>query len=332
MLVDRVASGLVERGWSVTLLCAGPVGERPYTVVKNGGRFSQYLRAPFVWHRLRRADVVIDVSNGIPFFATLWQRRPVICLVHHVHGKQWRDVFPAPLAAFGWFLERRVVPKLYRRFWSISPSTSASLVILGIDSNRIREITNGADVSPYRADSNQRSATPLFVVISRLVPHKGVDRVLHAWREVQLQLGGELVVIGDGPIRAELEALATPGTRFLGYVSEDVKADVLRRSWALVHGAHHEGWGIVVMEAASIGVPTLAFEVRGIRDAVVDGSTGLLASDQAHLAELWLRFGRDPNLQKELSQNGWERASAMSWSAAVESVAEMVEAVAAGTW
>jgi glycosyltransferase involved in cell wall biosynthesis len=332
VVVDRVARGFLARGWTVSLLCAGPVGSRPYRVVKNGGRFSQYLRAPFAWQRLGDVDVVIDVSNGIPFFAPVWQRRPTICLVHHVHGAQWRDVLPRPLAAVGWFLERRIVPRVYRRFWSVSPSTSEGLRGLGVPADHIREIFNGIDVDPVSPAMNSRSTQPLFVAIARLMPHKGVDRVLDAWQAVGPTIGGELVIIGDGPLRNELEARRVPATRFLGHVSDEVKLETLRRSWALVHGAHHEGWGMVVMEAAAVAVPTLAFAVPGVRDAVLDGATGLLAGDEAQLRQHWLRLATDPALRDALGAAALERARSMSWDAVSELAAEMVEAVASGEW
>jgi glycosyltransferase involved in cell wall biosynthesis len=332
VVVDRVAKGFLDRGWTVSLLCAGPIGARPYRVVANGGRFSQYLRAPFAWRRVGHVDVVIDVSNGIPFFAPLWQRRPTVCLVHHVHADQWRDVLPRPLAAIGWFLERRIVPKVYRRFWSVSPSTSAGLRGLGIPADRIREIFNGIDVDSIAGAADHRSVEPLFVVIARLVPHKGVDRVLDAWQAVGPTIGGELVVIGEGPLRSELEARGVPATRFVGHVSDELKLETLRKSWALVHGAHHEGWGIVVMEAAAVGIPTLAFTVPGVRDAVVDGTTGLLADNGAELGEHWLRLAADASLRETLGRNALERARSMSWDAVAELAAEMVEAVASGAW
>ena len=331
-MVDEIARGFVELGWQVSLLCAGPVGPRPYTVVENGGRYSQYLRAPFVWHRLRRADVVIDVSNGIPFFSSLWQRRPTICVMHHVHDRQWNDVFPAPVAVIGRFIERRVVPRVYRRFWSISPSTTQALRGLGIDPERIREVTSGIDVDVLRPEPGDKSVAPLFLVISRLVAHKGIDRVLRAWREVGAQTGGELVVIGDGPLLGELQAMGTPATTFLGFVSNEVKEDYLTRCWTLVHGAHHEGWGIVIMEAAGRGTPTLAFDASGVRDAVVDGSTGLLARDHDRFVASWLQLAQDDELREELGHKAWERASAMSWASAVQAVAGLVEDAADGSW
>ena len=280
----------------------------------------------------RGVDVVIDVSNGIPFFVLLWQPRPTICLVHHVHDRQWHDVFAAPVATLGRFIERRFVPKIYRRFWSVSPSTSQDLRNLGIPPGRIRQVTSGIDVDEPRPEECHKSATPLFVVIARLVAHKGVDRVLRAWREVSSCTGGELVVIGDGPLLRELQAMNTPATTFLGYVTNEVKEDYLRRAWVLVHGAHHEGWGIVVMEAAGRGVPTLAFDVPGVRDAVVDDSSGLLAHNHEHLVALWLQLARDDELRAELGHKAWERASAMSWAETVEAAARLVEDVAGGTW
>jgi hypothetical protein len=90
ILVDRLARGMVDAGHEVTLVAGGPNAPRPYRVVANGSHHTQYLRAPFTFHRhVREADLVVDVSNGMTFFASLWQGAPTICLVHHVHVDQW---------------------------------------------------------------------------------------------------------------------------------------------------------------------------------------------------------------------------------------------------
>ena len=108
MLVDQLLLGLAERGHEVALVCGGPVGRRPYPVHQAGRTYSQYLVAP--WRcatRLRRADVLIDVSNGVPFFSPLWRRRPLVCLALHFHGEQWATRFPRPFAALARAVERR---------------------------------------------------------------------------------------------------------------------------------------------------------------------------------------------------------------------------------
>ena len=135
VLLDRLARGCLVRGHDVRLMCGGPVGVRPYPVEDLGGEFTQYLRAPIAYARkMRDRDVFVDVSNGIPFFAPLWRRRPVVCLVHHIHAAQWRLRFAPPVSSVGWALERRGVPLVYRRarFIAVSPSTAVGLEGLGI--------------------------------------------------------------------------------------------------------------------------------------------------------------------------------------------------------
>src|SRR5258708_3188326 len=82
VLVDRLADGMTARGDQVTLLCGGPAGEHSYRVIRNGGTYSQFLRAPLAYQRLRDCDLVVEVCNGMPFFAPLWSRRPLVCLVN----------------------------------------------------------------------------------------------------------------------------------------------------------------------------------------------------------------------------------------------------------
>jgi glycosyltransferase involved in cell wall biosynthesis len=334
VLVDRLALGLAERGHEPAVLCGGPVAPRPYPVVDAGGTYSQYLRAPFAYRRhFPDVDLVVDVENGIPFFSPLWRRKPVLCLVHHVHEDQWATRFPAPVARLGRVLEGRAMPAVYGRslFLAVSESTRRALTGIGVPDERIRVMTEGVDVHPVADADADRSPTPLFVVLGRLVPHKRVDLLLRAWRVVQPIIGGELVVIGDGPERASLETLKGPGVTFAGHVSEDEKWRLLSRAWLLVHGAHHEGWGIAVVEAAACGTPALAFDVPGVRDAVVDGRTGVLVDFEAELAAAWVQLARDEHWRRQLGTAARQRAGALSWDATVtQFLAVAEEAVATG--
>ena len=331
VLVDRLALGLIERGHEAAVLCGGPVAPRPYPVVDAGGTYTQYLRAPFAYRRhFSDVDLVVDVENGIPFFSPLWRRKPVLCLVHHVHEDQWAMRFSRPVARLGRALEGRAMPAVYGRslFLAVSESTRRSLTEIGVPDSRIRVITEGVDVGRAAPDA-PRSPTPLFVVLGRLVPHKRVDLVLRTWRVVRQSVGGELVVIGDGPERERLEAIGGPGVTFAGHVSEDEKWQLLSRAWLLVHGAHHEGWGIAVVEAAACGTPALAIDVPGVRDAVVDGETGVLVDYETELAAAWVHLSADAQGRKRLGDAARRRAAALSWDATVSQfVAIAAEAVA----
>jgi glycosyltransferase involved in cell wall biosynthesis len=126
-------------------------------------------------------------------------------------------------------------------------------------------------------------------------------------------VGGQLIVIGDGPERASLEALGSEGVVFAGRVDEDEKWRLLGKAWALVHSAHHEGWGIVITEAAEVGTPALGFNVPGVKDAIVDGVTGVIAESEADLARSWIELAGNRPLRDRLSEGARRHASNFGW-------------------
>jgi glycosyltransferase involved in cell wall biosynthesis len=323
VLLDRVLTGLHERGHEVTLVCGGPLSPHPYQAVDSGGTYSQYLRAPAICtNRYRDADIVIDVQNGMPYFSPVWRRRPSVCVVHHVHTDQWATRFPAPVAACFRSMERRVMPFVYRhrRFIAISASTKRSLVAIGVPAASITVIESGVD-SPPAADT-ARSGEPLLLSLNRLVPHKRVDLLLESWRLAQTRVPGRLVVAGDGPLLNDVrrQARSIPRVDVLGRVDETKKLDLLARAWVVLSAAHHEGWGMSVLEGAAFGTPSLALDAPGIRDALVDGVTGRLVYPR-HEADIPEIFGRamtefveDQPQREKFGAAARRRAMDLSWS------------------
>lgn len=328
-VVDRLARGLGDGGHEVALVCGGPVGSHPYPTYDAGGTYSQYLRVPFVARRrFPRPDAVVDVENGIPYFSPLWQRAPVVCLVHHVHVDQWRMYFPAPLAWIGRFLERRAMPRVYRRcrFVAVSASTAADLLAIGVDADRVHTIEMGSD--PVEASAPE-ATVPLFVALGRLVPHKRIGRLLELWEQVRPVTGGRLVIVGDGPEAAALRAGAGPDVEFMGAVDDAEKRRLLSEAWLLVHPAAHEGWGTVVMEAAALGTPTVAYDVRGVRDSVVAGETGVMAADDGEFVAAWTRLAGDAEARGRLGRAARARARGFTWERAVGELERVLREISA---
>lgn len=331
VVVDRLAAGLQARGHDVTLLAGEPVAPRPYSVVGTGGRFSQYLRAPVTYlSNHRDADVVVDVENGVPFFTPLYRRRPLVCFVNHVHAEQWRMLFPSPIAEFGEFLELKLMPRAYRhrRFVALSPSTADELVALGIDPSIVETFTMGCDPATRHA---ARSATPTFLCLGRLVPHKRVELLLAAWPQVHACVGGRLVIAGDGPERAALENTKIPGVEFVGYVTEEEKQRLLDEAWLLVHPAHHEGWGLVIMEAAAHGTPTLAFDVVGVRDSIRPDCSGILVHSLEEFTQRWIELASSPDHLTSLSHGALAWSAEHSWERSIAEFEATLRGVAAMT-
>lgn len=331
VLVDHLAAGMAARGHEVALICGSPVAAHPYPVVDLGGTYGQYLRAPLV-HRQRFADwdLLVDTENGVPFFSPLWRRRPVLCLVHHVHTEQWAQHFPPPVAAVGRALERQVMPRVYRRtpFVAVSPSTAAGLADLGVPPEHITVAPlNGVDRCPVPVEPD---AEPLVVAMGRLVPHKRVDLLLSCWDEVRRRTGARLVVAGDGPARAALGSSPPDGVEFLGRITDEQKWALLARAWVLAHPALHEGWGAVILEAAAAGTPAVGFDVPGVRDAIADGESGLLASSVDEFTERLVGLLLSSEHRRALAEGATVQAARFGWDQAIDAFEAVAEAARHG--
>jgi glycosyltransferase involved in cell wall biosynthesis len=130
-------------------------------------------------------------------------------------------------------------------------------------------------VKPHFAWRVKRREGPgtYFLFLGRLSAEKGVDTLLHAWKQTQ----AKLLVVGDGPERGRLRALAPAGVEFRGTVEPDEVSALLRHARALVVPSRwYEGAGRVVLEAYAAGVPVLASRIGALPEVVEDGVTGLL--------------------------------------------------------
>ncbi|MDE0268882.1 MAG: glycosyltransferase family 4 protein [Acidimicrobiaceae bacterium] len=131
---------------------------------------------------------------------------------------------------------------------------------------------------------------PVVVSVSRLVPRKGMDILIGAAAELaSICKGLQVLIAGEGRDRRRLTRLIgrlNAPVRLLGSLSDEDKAELYgcadvfamlcRSRWA---GLEQEGFGIVFMEAAAAGVPQVAGDSGGVRDAVVHGETGIVLEE-----------------------------------------------------
>jgi glycosyltransferase involved in cell wall biosynthesis len=321
LLVDKLADGLTRLGHQVTLLCGGPAAYRDYRVVSAGGEFGHYLRARTAFARqVGETDLLVEVCNGMPYLAPLWHRGPTLCLVNHVHTDLWNMRFGGPLtpaARIGRRLEHWALAGAAQHrglLVAVSPSTAHALRAIGVERDRIRVVHNGVEEPGPRAE---RSPEPLFVAVGRLVEYKRIDLLLRLWERVRPVTGGRLVIVGDGPERERLEQLAGPGVEFTGHVSEAEKHRLLCAAWLLLHPSAVEGWGLVVTEAAARETPSIAFDVPGLRDSVVDGETGVLAAGESSFAAAWCTLALSGHRRELMGKAARDRAARYRWDRTV---------------
>ena len=343
--VETMARGLVKHGARVTIFCAAhdaaPSDEVIDGVryVRRGDHLEVYLLG--VWNLLRRrfgkVDLVVDVQNGLPFFTRLATRKPVVVLVHHVHREQWPVVFPGILGRVGWWIERRLAPVLYRRsqYVAVSHATRTELVTLGVNKKRIAIVHNGT--SPPPPVVSRRSPTPEIVVLGRLVPHKQVEHAIDAvvaLREEHPDV--HLSVVGTGWWEDDLrkyvaEAGAGDLVTFEGQVSEQRKHEILARSWLMLLPSLKEGWGLVIGEAGTHRVPTVAYaSAGGTRESVQHGRSGLLVADQAELTRVVRELIGDADRRLRLGEGAYDMSHAFAWEHSQASFTRVLTEVLSG--
>ncbi|HVD13402.1 MAG TPA: glycosyltransferase family 4 protein [Actinomycetota bacterium] len=341
LYVERIAAGLAAQGRPVTMVCAGwPGAPREehrdgVRILRRGSRLTVYLWA-FLLHlggRLGPHEVVVDVQNGLPFFSTLYTRRPVVVLCHHVHREQWQVLFPAPLARLGWWVESRLAPLLYRRchYVTVSGSTRRELIGLGVRAASIRIVRNGTEV-PIPAGLGARSPFPSICILGRLVPHKRVELALAAAARIRETVPDlQVFVAGQGWWEARVRLAVSwlgmnDAVHLLGYVDDQLKDALLAQSWVLAMPSLKEGWGLAVLEAAGHGTPAVGFRAAGgLAESIVDEVTGLLADDTEELGRQLARVLGDPGLRDRLGAAARTRAARFTWPAAAEAFAEVLD-------
>lgn len=194
-------------------------------------------------------------------------------------------------------LARAFAPLLAHRF-RIWDRVSADRVDLFVaDSNHVRDriakhyrrmapvvyppvdttfFTPEADLHAQRGDGSATgsSARP-FLVVSALVPYKGVERTIRVANRLALPLR----IVGTGPERDRLRRIAGPTVRFDGWLGQEALRDAYRGCRALIQ-AHEEDFGIAPLEAMACGRPVIAFGRGGAAEVVVP-QTGVLYSDES---------------------------------------------------
>jgi phosphatidylinositol alpha-1,6-mannosyltransferase len=190
----------------------------------------------------------------------------------------------------------------------------------GVDTTRFRPLP-AIERASTRARFGLPPSGPMVLSVSRLVPRKGMDTLIEAVsriapRHPQLTL----VMAGEGRDRSRLDRLATKAgvpVRMLGrvpapdladlYACADVFALCCRARWG---GLEQEGFGIVFLEAAAAGIPSVAGDSGGSAEAVVDGDTGFVVdpADVTAVADAIDRLVSDPALASRQGQAARQRA------------------------
>jgi glycosyltransferase involved in cell wall biosynthesis len=339
--IHEMATRWVKSGCEVGWVCARHGSARRREVMDGiqfwrvGGAFSLYPMAMLTYlFRLRRHyDVVVDCENGIPFFTPLYSRKPRVLVMYHVHQEVFRRELRPQLRWLALWLEGSLMPRAYAqsRVVAISASTRDALTTHGFDASQIEVIPCGVNL-PETATAAHRSVTPSLLYLGRLKPYKSVDDLIASMpRILAAHPDTRLDIVGQGPDRKRLERLSwklklAGHVRFHGYLPARMRDQLLARAWVMVCPSAFEGWGIVCMEASARATPVIAADVPGLRDCVVDGTTGILVphGDRGALAAAASDLIGDTRRRRRMGLAGRQWAANYSWDLTAESFLDIL--------
>lgn len=229
--------------------------------------------------RIPDAQMVLCSSSGFAHGVRTTARKVVYC---YTPARWLYEEAGAYMA--GWPASVRAANRCVRRplrAWDRHAASSADayLTSSSVVRDRIRA-TYGVDaeVLPPAVSTSVGSGQPIQRLVpgyvlcaSRLLRYKNVDAVVSAF---DLLDDARLVVVGDGPERRRLHALAGNNVTFLGRVT-DAELRWLYMNCAGLVSAAYEDFGLTPVEAAAIGKPAAVLRAGGFLDTVVDGQTGL---------------------------------------------------------
>ena len=322
----EIAKRLVREGHDVVLFTSEfPGSSRAENadgvrIVRAGSRYGVHGLARAFYRDASaksRFDVIIDGINTRPFYAPSFadHDETVFALIFQLAREYWFYETPFPVALIGYFLLERKWLRPYRDLPTITISKSTQDDLLQMRFKRTFTVPVGTNV-PTRSDLASKVDYPVIIFDGRLGKAKRPDHVLKAFKLVKREFrDSQLWIVGDGPMKKRLQKRAEEGVTFFGSIDHAKRIELLEKSWILVNPSIREGFGLNIINANAVGTPAIGYDVPGLRDSIVPGSTGLLVrnGDIDDLADTLIKVISDESLRTTLSKNAFQYSQLFSW-------------------
>jgi glycosyltransferase involved in cell wall biosynthesis len=338
-MAELLALGFQRRGHDVVVLCrsGSPVHERlrahvPCEPILRRGSFNVGTQARCAQALQRhRPDVVIGNTVKEPGWVGLPARALGIPFVYrHEFSRPYESDFRSRLV-FG------RVPNVH----VVNSRSSLETVLAApwVPAKRVRLIRNGIDserlAAAPRADLGLPDGSLALGFVGRFEAQKGVRELARAWPVVARALPhAHLILVGWGVLEEALKAAleGAPRVHWLGF-RDDVPS-LMQAFDVLLAPFHREGFGLVLAEAMSLGVPVVASRGGAIPELLDDGVEGRLVSvgDADALAQATIEVACDDALRRRMGAAGRARAARdFTWERVIREHEDLLEELAAAS-
>lgn len=343
------AKGWVKVGYNVTHFSSHfNIGKREEIIdgvryVRRGFQYGGVQFWGMLWYffgKHKKFDIVIDQFHGIPFFTPLYVRKKKLAFIHEVTKEvwklnPWKNPYHHVPAIVGPMLEPFIFKLLYRRvpFMTVSESTKLDLMEWGISDKDITVVYNGTNTVRVNKKKEHKK-TAIF--LGAIAKDKGIEDALRVFAEInKKEADWQFWVVGKSAagylkyLKDKARMLNINNIKFWGYVSEREKFELLARARVFINPSVREGWGLVNIEANSVGTPVVGYKVAGMRDSVKDGKTGILVNrgDYEGLASNAIGLANNEKLYNQLRGGALKWSKQFNWSKSTKKSLELVRQV-----
>ena len=287
-----------------------------------------------------RADVLLAASD----VSTLRPPCPMVLMVHNINPfalereQIWRRRRIVRMAVHRKLIQscaRRSSKLIFVSDWSrqaILPYLDTPLQNTAVVHHGVDDVFRNARATPQSGDE------PRFIlVVSEVLEHKNLTRLVEAYCRIALSLDGQMQLVVAGTITSQrlhqqLERyLMTQGlleqVKFLGYVPQDELVALYHKAELLVFPSLGETFGLPLVEAMAAGLPVVASDIPLVPEICGDAVCYFDPLDVDDITRSLARMLGDPDLRTTLIQHGLERAKAFSWSDAALSLLSIMDEV-----
>ncbi len=297
-------------------------------IIRTGNIYTIFLNSIFKYLKYRKNSYIFISMNSIPFILPFSKHRRIVMLHHRISLAVMKEKIGF-LSYFSFILQERINPIIYHNDKVITNSESSSRDFGSIGYKNIEIVKLGIDIP----DSENFIKGKLCISPGPIKPWKHHEIVIKAFSNIPTEW--ELSIFGSFESNSYKDKLLTlcenlkisDRVHFLGRISDLELKGIYERASICIMGTENEGWGFVAMEAQSYGCPVVAFNVKGIRDSVVNSETGILVEfgNVAELSSALCSLVTNEDTLHRMSKNAIKRSKEYGWDNCYEEFKEKLE-------
>ena len=329
--IYEISRRLVGRGYQVSWLSTKSPGLPSHEKIEGidiyrlGGNITAHIRDILFENRQSEGTVVVDdLAHVVPWMSERFGKLPGTAFFRHLHQRTLDGQLPGPKGSILKRIEK-TYPLLYKKWPFVTESKQGvrDLEELGISPDRIVRIPPGVDLE--RLQPKEKFTEPSLVYFGGLRDYKRPWEALYLLKELKEDYPDiKLRVSGEGPSLNSMRSLAGKlelgnNVEFMGRLDNEHLFDIVARSWLNLHFSVAEGWGYSILEASACGTPTVAYDVPGVNEAIINGTNGFIVDEleQTELLRTVLdfvdRYEHWPTKCRELSTSySWD-STTLAW-------------------